>query len=732
MSRLIPFDQMPFHPMSEELVKIFCARTQNTNPQFFRVMTVYYWSLMASHLRCSIEGYQKGGIPINTYALSLSPSGTGKGVSTGMMENIVLKTFQDNLRTRTFEYAAEESIKKMASSRAARTGESEDDCMAKLWKEYHSLGGIPFSFDSATVPAIKQLRQKLNIANVGGLNLQVDEIALNFVQSMEVLTAYLELYDKGDIKEKLIKSTAENHRAEVIRGSTPTNMLLFGTGSKLLDGDALQANLMSMFEMGYARRCIFSFTRESVKAKVGSVDDLFDTMYNIVDDDFLEDLQARFGAIASPANINQCVMIEPDEVKAILEYRLNCESRGHLMKETDAILKAEMDHRYFKVLKISGAYAFIDESPTIEMEHIYYAIRLVEESGKDFARIMQIEPNYEKLAQYLVNRGSECTYPDIEQDCIFFRGGKAQREELVTMATAYAYKQGWVITKNYVNSVLFLQGEKLTETSLDELSIAASQDLAADYEPMKLSWDDLVLHLGQGRMQEEDGTLFIPDCPVNFTTHTFEENYRLSRNVIEGFNLIVLDVDDGTPLNITRELLKDYQYCIYTTKRHTEEFNRYRVIMPINYCLELDEQSYKDMLVALAQDLPFDIDTQSTERARKFLTNPHGECYSNEGKLMNVLPYIPKTAAYDERKLQVQSQENLDQLERWVINHSGDGNRNDMLLRFSLMLVDGGYEIISVMDKCRALNSKTQSPLSEDELSRTIFKTVAKRYQVTV
>ena len=302
MSRLIPYDQMPFHPMSEELTKIFCTRTQNPNPQFFRVLIAYYWGLMASHLRCNISGFQRTDIPINVYALSLSPSGTGKGVSTGIMENVILKSFRDNLQARTFDFSAEANIKRLAASRAARSGLSEDDCNQRLTKEYYSLGGIPFSFDSATVPAIKQLRQKLNIANAGGLSLQIDEIALNFVNSLDVLTAFLELYDRGDIKEKLIKSTSENIRAETVMGTTPSNMLLFGTPTKLLDGDRIQQALVEMLEMGYARRCIFSYTKESHKTAVESVDHLYDQMFSLQDDDFLDQLQVqRLSGRARPA-----------------------------------------------------------------------------------------------------------------------------------------------------------------------------------------------------------------------------------------------------------------------------------------------------------------------------------------------------------------------------------------------------------------------------------------------
>ncbi len=62
------------------------------------------------------------------------------------------------------------------------------------------------------------------------------------------------------------------------------------------------------------------------------------------------------------------------------------------------------------------------------------------------------------------------------------------------------------------------------------------------------------------------------------------------------------------------------------------------------------------------------------------LENPEGVWYFNaeSGKR---LPFIPKTTKNEEFKRQVLDQQGMDNLERWVLNNSGDGNRNNMLLR---------------------------------------------------
>ncbi|MDT1904048.1 DUF3987 domain-containing protein, partial [Acinetobacter baumannii] len=82
------------------------------------------------------------------------------------------------------------------------------------------------------------------MGNAGSVNLQIDEIGANLIGQTEVLNTFLELYDKGLVKDKLVKSTSENVRFERIDGATPTNMLLFGTPSKLLDGGVTEQHLM--------------------------------------------------------------------------------------------------------------------------------------------------------------------------------------------------------------------------------------------------------------------------------------------------------------------------------------------------------------------------------------------------------------------------------------------------------------------------------------------------------
>ena len=95
------------------------------------------------------------------------------------------------------------------------------------------------------------------------------------------------------------------------------------------------------------------------------------------------------------------------------------------------------------------------------------------------------------------------------------------------------------------------------------------------------------------------------------------------------------------------------------------------------------------------------------------------------------MPFIPKTSKNEERKQLMNSQQSMDNLERWVINNIGDGNRNNMLLRYAMILLDGGFDFEGVRTRVISLNDKIPDKLDEVEIMgtvmTTVMKTIAKR-----
>jgi hypothetical protein len=702
------FEEMQFFPMQEELVNILIKKTQNNNPLFFRVLVAYHLTKVASMMRIDINTLDRGIIPVNLYAIALSPSGSAKGFSTNIIEEHVINQFKDIFTHSTFPSIAMQNIDKLAIKRASATVPYEDQ-LEKLEKEFSSLGPLVFSFDSGTSPAVKQMRHKLLMAGAGSINLEIDEIGSNLVSNVEVLNTFLELYDVGKIKQKLVKNTNDNKRTEEIDGRTPANMLLFGTPSKLLNGSITETEFYSMLETGYARRCLFGYTRHVQKLSELTPEQVFEMLTDTKSDNTLLSISNRLANLADPINFSTRINIDKDNTLKLIEYRLLCEKRAEEYKDFEEIQKAEMSHRYYKALKLSGTYAFIDNSPSIKEEHLEAAIKLVEESGNNFNQILSRPRIHERVAQYLASIKSEVTQVDLMEDLPFYRGSVAQRKDIMSQAIAWGYKNNIIIKTSYSDNIEFFKGEALDNTNLSSIICSYSDDFTTGYAAEKAPWDELY------KLVTADG--------YHYTAHHFTEGYRSAEKLLQGFNLVILDVDKGISLSTAQMLLKDYKALFATTKRHTKEHNRFRIILPISHVVKLNSANYSKFMENVFDWLPFEVDAQTKDCARKW-ESFNGEYYYQEGELLDAMLFIPETKKQEEQQKRVLDISSLNNLERWFLLNIDIGNRSNTLIKYAYVLVDSGYTFGAIKASIFAFNSKLKVPLSEDEINSTILISV--------
>ena len=696
-------------------MEVLCNKTQNTDRGFFRVEMAYFLAKMASSMRATIVTKDRGEIPVNIYAIALATSGFGKGYSVNVVETEFLKGFKKRFMEDTFPIIAEKHLWEIANDRAARNGTDQQEEFEKVEGEFKRAGAIPFTFDSGTPPAVKQLRHKLMLGNCGAINLQIDEIGSNLMGSADVLTLFLELYDQGLVKQKLTKNTAENTRGEELDGKTPTNMLLFGTPSKLLDGGQTEDQFYDMLDTGYARRCLFGIGQHSRKAhNTQTPEEIYANLTQPANSAAIDKWATKFHRLADASMYGWRMQVEDDVGIALLTYKIECEKAADQMADHEEIRKAEISHRYFRALKLAGAYAFVDESIEVEMEHLKQAILLVEESGAAFQSILNREKTYVKLAKYIADVGTEVTHADLLEALPFYKSGNAARNEMMTLATAWGYKKHIIIKKTFTDGIEFFKGETLKETDLNEMVISYSDHWAYNYICEKVPFDQL--HV----LTQTSG--------MHWANHHFKGGHRAEENVFVGFNMIVIDVDGGITLDTVHELMKEYKFMTYTTKRHSDKENRFRLIIPMNYYLELDSSEYKEFMNTVMAWLPFKTDESANQRAKKWECFDGEYHYNMDGELLDVLGFIPKTSKNEQFKQGFQAVESLDNLERWFAQRIASGNRNNQMIKYALALVDSGMDLMSVGKQVHAFNQKLNTPLDEEEIDNTILVTVSKRY----
>lgn len=713
MTLLRDIEAQPYHTLQEQLVDIICNKTQNLDRNFYRIEVAYFFGKMAACMRAKIKTKDRGDIPTNIYALALATSGYGKGHSVNIIEERLLKGFRKKFLDDTFPTVGENTLHIHSNSIAASAGTDPAQEKEKLDTAFRNAGAYPFTFDSGTAPAVKQLRDKLLMAGIGSINLQIDEIGSNLIGNEEILNVFLELYDKGIVKQKLVKNTAENIRVKDFGGSTPANALLFGTPSKLLDGGATENKFYDFLETGYARRCLFAYGNKQPAGEDLTPKEVYERMINQKDGVAVMKVNNQLAQLADATNYEYEIDMPDDEAIELLTYKIQCESIAESLPEHKEIHKAELSHRYFKVLKLAGIYAFIDQSPTITMDHIYYAIKLVEQSGKDFEKIVNREKAYVKLAKFIADNDTEVTHADLTEQLPFYSNSSTRRNELMNLAMAWGYKQHIVIKKRFFDGIEFFSGSALETTDLNKLTLSASNHMAYNYQPEVCTFKQL--------------GLFASRNDLHWCNHRFKGDHRTEENVIAGFNMVVLDIDGTASLDIVHELMSEYRFMTYTTKRHTTDQHRFRLVMPMKYVLNLDKQDYLEFMNNLIEWLPFDIDEGANQRARKWMSNDGDVHFNTEGVNFDPTPFIPKTSKNEQHRKGMEELKSLNNMERWFAQRIATGNRNNNLIRFALALLDSGMGLEEVERAVYNFNAKLNNSLPVSEIANTILKTVAAR-----
>ncbi|MGB1226452.1 MAG: primase C-terminal domain-containing protein [Poseidonibacter sp.] len=703
------YKDLPFHDMQENIVDILCAKTGSNDRSFFRVMVAYKFAELSTNMRCNLEYLGSKNIPTNIYALDLAPSGYSKNASMNILEKEIFRKFKDKFMLETMQKVKDRNLSVLAGDLSVLSGLDIADAQGTINKEYTNLPKFLYSFGSSTPEGFKAMRTKLSMAGIGATSNVIDEIGSNLQGNQETMTVQLEAYDTGDSKSKLIKTDSNSD----LRGSVPSNFFAFGTQSKLLDGGLIEKQFFELLETGYARRFLIGFVDKHKRQVDMTADEMYDAITSPMTDSALVTMSEYFKELADEIYYNKSLTLDKPVAIKLINYRLECDKIASELKDHEDILKAVIQHGYWRALKLAGVYAFADREDEVLEKHIDNAIAMVEDSIKSFRKMLSREKPYERLAKYISDVGKKVTQVDLVEDLPFYRGGETQKRELMTLATAYGYNNNIVIKKTIKDGIEFLEGDRLKETNLDEITCSWSKDITEGYTKAVSKFNNLhQLVSGNG---------------FHYCSHSFKDGHRSGDKAIKGFNLVIIDVDHGLPIDVCKSLLSDYKFLISTTKRHTESAHRYRIIIPTSHVLNFSAEEHSKFMKNVFDWLPFEVDEQTKDIARKWQSHK-GDYWYNDGKMLDVLPFIPDTPKEVQQRERTSQYESVEPLQRWfLMNHKEEDGRNNMLIKYALALFDEGMKADNIRHSVYSLNNQLDKPIDEREIESTVMKTVIKK-----
>ena len=696
---LKPFEDMEDHPLVKTLTEAIIAKTGTNNPNFYTVMVSSHLVQIASTMRTYINSaIGTGLIPVNMYAICLAKSGTNKGLTMSLLEDKVTNQFREKFLNEIFNEQAKVNLRHLAQKRALINGTTTTDEYSNIFKEFKTLGNIAYSFDSGTTPALKQLRYKLQLANIGSLNFIMDELGNNLLNNTDVFSTFLELFD-GKIKQKLIKETKDSQRGEDLNTKTPTNMLLFGTETAIFDGGRKEAELLTMLETGYARRCIIGYGEEDSYGCNMTSEQIYEQLTNVNLANVFSEASYKLGLLADAKYSNTIINVPKSVDLLIIEYRQQCEIIASSLPEHDFIRKAEIKHRFFKTLKVAAGFSFIDGESTLHENNLYAAIKMSEISGKCFARLLTRERNYVKLAKFISNNGNGITEVDLVEELPFYKGTIANKKDLMALAKDWGYKNNIVIKDSYIENIRVYSGESLKENDLSALILSYSKDMYSNYEHQEAPFKKL--HI---LTSKED---------LYWINHHIINGIPNIENIIPSTNTIIIDISNISLNDITL-LLSSYTYHLYSNEDNTKKI----LVLPLSHTIKLSNNDYVSLVTRIHEWLPFDI--ESNKSSNTIWNTECGSYKYNIGKLIDVFMFIPRTTRYTKYMNKLSKLKEYSYIEKWFMLNILEEGIENVLLTYSKLLQNWEIDFISIGDLLIKFNNKAPNKLSDEELNLII------------
>ncbi len=536
-------------------------------------------------------------IPANMVGFVLAHSGASKDSTVTTQENALGPGYN------ILEAHREERARESARARAEQVDGDSSNWMP------HYKAPFPLTNSISTIEGLVSRLNSFSSDGIGMSSVYTGELGSELASNPNMtdnIKLIAMLYDTGDYKSKAIKD--QERQDQEVKGMG-MNALFVGSEDNIIMDRKISQTFKMEFITKLARRSMFVYpTKEEFESCVIEYKDYEDMktkqeMY----EQLASEGKAYIGSVSMDIATqlldrdNRQIGIDDDALQAFKDYKMYTNSIGNGIDYLHKSIQLEQLHRSWKMLKLAGVYALLDNNDSITLEHIKQSIYYAEKIGKYMAFYEEYaskEP-YELLVDYFV------AHPDVKLGLHdlkkkgFLQGTSGLNNklmELSRLADSLAGSTGMVKTEGDI--IYYKPFEAVGEHYASYVQVSGSkQDRAArchsGFESKSTSFKRIQALL-------ENDTAYSP--------FKFQDGKRSNDNIISGATWVALDVDDSD-INISEmhNMLEDYNHHIASTSDVTNPY-KFRVIIEFNNIVDLEPRDWKKFGKVLGNELGIEVD----------------------------------------------------------------------------------------------------------------------------
>lgn len=607
------------HPVIQQVVRAIV--NPNVHPRVKATIAVSHIMLFASQFRRNIELWDGTSVPINAIAVALMDSGCGKDSS----HRAARRCFEPGYEL--MERHLEQAARKRAIQRATNAEEELPEEF-EIYKKY--LDPIPPVETSVTTgPGLIKLINDMKPHDIGANSLYTGEFGdfLTYSQDIiENITILAELYDLG-VKE-ITYTKGKEFRSESIKGQS-LSALLMGSPVMLYD-ENVKYRFQTAFMSKLARRSFFCYVPDPIpNPDFMQHDNPLEAQKAFDRELKTEAAQARTAMKEGVLSITKHQLLnfgEPLKVSSEVEdlytiyQRYNSDYVETKMNRdsTSALIRR---HLQWKALKLAGAFAILDLSDTVEIDHFVAATQFCELLSGDMD-LFEHDLNksyYERFSDFchtLVRQESKVVVDvhEIKKRGFLSNVSKPKLVELVNLCASYDKQAIYSVIGDGAGiqyepivktDVLDISYKPIDTRKLNEAVTSGNKDLIAKAK------HDISITTAYGY---EVGTTNFADLAdllsgdFAYSPFKFRNGVRGKENIIGGTKWLVLDVDhsvvSATEMHF---MLMDINHHVALSSDPNNDY-KFRVLIELDSVVELSPIAWKHFYLAIADDLAIKAD----------------------------------------------------------------------------------------------------------------------------